>query len=336
MDSNAHYSIVTPVYNEAEGLETLYSRLSIAAITWGRPYEVIVVNDGSTDDTHKILLNISKRDSKWKIVNLSRNFGHQMAISAGLSYASGEVIAVMDSDLQDPPEVLPEFFEKLENADVVYAIRKNRKEGFIKRLCYSLFYRLLKSIASIDIPLDSGDFCVMNRRVLNRLNSLPERQRFVRGLRAWLGFKQIGHEYERASRDFGQPKYNLRKLAALAIDGLLSFSHFPLRILSFVGLALCGLAISSAAFVTAWWVFEFKIGSMSPHQVLGWTSLMITILFLSGLQFLFMGIIGEYVGTIFQEVKNRPSWVVESTTGIQVAHEIHNSQTTSAKKISLA
>src|SRR3990167_165475 len=230
------YSIVVPVFNEEENLSTLYKRVKDVLVKLKGDHEIILVNDGSFDSTQLILKKLNTKDNNVKIINFSRNFGHQVAVSAGLKYSSGEHIAILDGDLQDPPEILPKFFKKLdEGYDAVYAIRKNRKENILKRVAYKSFYRFLKRVSNIDIPLDSGDFCVMNRKVVEAINSLPERNRFIRGIRSWVGFKQIGIEYERAFRHAGESKYTVRKLFKLAFDGIFSFSYVPLQFMFLLG-----------------------------------------------------------------------------------------------------
>src|SRR3989338_1555113 len=213
------YSAIVPVFNEEENLHVLYVRVKGVLKKLGGDHEIILVNDGSYDSTLLLLKKLNDKDKTVKVINFSRNFGHQIAVSAGLKYSSGDYIAILDGDLQDPPEILPKFFKKLDDGyDAVYAIRKNRKENVFKKAAYSLFYRFLKKIASIDIPLDSGDFCVMNKKVVDAINTLPERNRFVRGLRSWVGYKQIGLAYERNPRYAGKSKYNMSKLMKLAFD----------------------------------------------------------------------------------------------------------------------
>ncbi|MCU0636017.1 MAG: glycosyltransferase family 2 protein, partial [Gemmatimonadaceae bacterium] len=230
-------SIVVPAYNEEAGVEELHARVSAAAAEWGEPWELVVVDDGSRDGTFTVLERIAARDPHLKVVGLSRNFGHQPAVSAGLRHVSGDIVCVMDADLQDPPEELLPFIERIrEGYDVVYAIRTKRKEGLLKRAAYFLYYRLLRSLATLDIPLDSGDFCVMRREVVEAINELPERNRFVRGLRTWVGFRQTGLAYERAARYAGEPKYTLRKLLRLAADGIVNFSYRPLQAIMLLGL----------------------------------------------------------------------------------------------------
>lgn len=311
-------SIVIPVYNEEEVLPRLYSRLTQAADSWGEDFEVIVVDDGSTDSSAEQIEAKSLIDPRWKLLSFSRNFGHQTAISAGIHYAEGDAVVVMDADLQDPPEELGRFLAKWrEGYQVVYAIRTRRKEGVVKRAAYAGFYRILKRVASIDIPLDAGDFCVMDRSVVDVLRSLPERSRFVRGLRSWSGFRQIGVEYERHARQAGEVKYTFSKLVRLALDGILSFSNVPLKLSSWLGIGFCGLAGLLIATVIGWWASDVQIFGMHPRNAVGWTSLCSLILLLSGLQMLVLGIVGEYLARVFDEVKARPPWIIARACGFE-------------------
>jgi glycosyltransferase involved in cell wall biosynthesis len=309
-------SIVIPVYNEQETLLPLFTRLSKAAQAWGEDYEVILVNDGSSDGTSDQLELIHGQDRRWKVLAFSRNFGHQTAISAGIHFSQGDVVAVMDADLQDPPEELHRFISKLrEGYQVVYAIRTKRKENLFKRASYKLFYRLLKSVASIDIPLDSGDFCVMDRTVVEVLKAMPERTRFVRGLRCWGGFRQVGIAYERSARYAGSPKYTFFRLVHLALNGILSFSSVPLRLASLAGICLCLLSLVLIVSLVGWALFDVRWFGMQPRDVAGWTSLVSFILLLSGMQLLMLGIIGEYLARVFDEVHARPPWIISHSRG---------------------
>lgn len=306
------YSLILPVYNEQENLSSLYTHIKKVMDPLKKTYELIFINDGSTDNTSRILTDLHTKDDKVKVINFSRNFGHQMAVTAGLYYASGDVIGILDADLQDPPEVLPEFFSKLdEGYDVVYAIRRHRKENFIKRLSYFFFYRLLKIVASISIPLDSGDFCVMSRRMVIVLNTLPERNRFIRGLRSWVGFRQVGIAYERNARYSGQSKYTVTKMLKLAFDGIFSFSYIPLQLLTLAGFSFFLLSILGS-FVTIYFKLFTKV-----YIPRGFPTTIIVILFIGGINMLSLGVIGEYIGRIYDEVKRRAPYVVESTLGIK-------------------
>lgn len=309
-------SIVIPVFNEAQLIPTLYDRLEAAAQTWGDVSEVIVVDDGSTDRSKEMLMELSAKNPRWKVLSFARNFGHQKAIAAGIHYTSGEVVAVMDADLQDPPEELKRFLDKWrEGYQVVYAIRTRRKENIFKRMAYAAFYRLLNHIASIDIPLDSGDFCVMDRSIVNVMRALPERTRFVRGLRTWAGFKQTGIKYERHERYAGEAKYTLTSLFKLAFDGIVSFSSLPLKLASWLGVCFCVASFLFIALVLFWRTTGVLIFGMRPSNALGWTSLVSLILFVSGLQMLLIGIIGEYLARVFDEVKGREPWVIADASG---------------------
>jgi dolichol-phosphate mannosyltransferase len=301
-------SIVIPVFNEAENIETLHLRLSAVLQDMGHEYEIIYVDDGSQDQSPALLNRLARGDGHVVVVELARNFGHQVAISAGLEHSRGRAVCIMDADLQDPPEVLPKFLEKWqEGAEVVYAIRTMRKEWWGKRLAYAGFYRLLQRVANIRIPLDAGDFCIMDRCVVDQLVQMPERNRFVRGIRSWIGFHQVGVAYERHSRHAGRPKYTFRKLIYLALDGLISFSHMPLRIITLLGIAVSLLSFTVALFYV---VKKIALGAGIP----GFTTLVVSIFFLAGIQLMTIGVIGEYIGRISDEVKRRPLYVARRVT----------------------
>jgi len=302
------YSIAVPVYDEQQVLPAFYHRLRAVVDGLDDPAEIIFVNDGSADGSREILKGLAADDKRVRVVSFSRNFGHQAAISAGLFYAAGDAIAVLDADLQDPPELLPRLFQTLEEGwDVAYGVRAERKEGSAKRLAYYAFYRLLKLMADIDIPLDSGDFCAMSRRVVDHLNRLPESDRFIRGLRAWLGFRQTGVVYERDHRYAGDPKYTFLKLLKLSVDGLLAFSYIPLRLIAGLGFAVSGLSLLGILVVLYRYLF-------TPY-VPGYTSLATLILFMGGVQLVTIGVIGEYLARISLQVKGRPGFVVDELTG---------------------
>ncbi len=301
-------SIVLPAYNEQEVLPLAYERLTAMGprlADFGVEYELLFINDGSADRTPDLLDQLASHDGRVRVVHLTRNFGHQAAITAGIELARGDVVAIMDCDLQDPPEILPRFLEKWrEGYQVIYAVRRSRKEWIGKRIAYWIFYRLMALTAEMDIPLDSGDFCVMDRRAVDLLNSLPERQRFVRGLRTWVGLKQVGVAYDRDVRAAGRPQYTFSKLLKLAVDGLVSFSSAPLRMVTRMGL-LCALA--SVLFLV--WVVIDGIFRLTNFER-GWPSLAALVLFVGAVQLVALGIIGEYLSRIFAEVKGRPSFLV--------------------------
>ena len=309
-------SIAIPCYNEAPVLEELHRRLTAAAKAWNEPYEVVIVDDGSGEPTWRKLAEISERDSSWRIIRLSRNFGHQVAVSAAISYARGDCVIVVDADLQDPPEEFDRFIAKWrEGYEVVYAVRTKRKEGLVKRALYASFYRILTRFSNTDIPYDAGDFCLMDRRVADLLNAMPEQNRFVRGLRAWTGFRQIGITYERAARAAGQTQYSLGKLVKLAVDGVFSFSSLPLRMVTYLGIAISTLSFVGAAFTLLQRMFASAFASVGLAPVPGFPTIVISILFLGGVQLVALGVIGEYVGRIYDEVKRRPLWIVRETLG---------------------
>lgn len=296
-------SIVIPLFNEAENVVALWDRLRASMDSSGS-FEILFVNDGSRDATPEMIDRLIAQDERVVSIHLSRNFGHQAAISAGLEHARGQAVVVMDGDLQDPPELIPDLIRLWRRGyDVVYAVRRSEREGLLKRMAYRAFYRLLGMISDLEIPLDSGDFCLMDRRVVNALNRLPERCRFVRGLRGFLGFRQVGLDYDRPAREAGRPKYTLRKLTGLAIDGLISFSSSPLRLVTYAGLAAVAIALG----LTIWVINDAILHQSGPR---GWASTMIVVLFMGAVQLLSLGVIGEYVRLIFLEAKQRPTYIV--------------------------
>ena len=298
-------SAVVPLFNEQENVASLWQRLKLTLESTGLDYEVLLVDDGSRDATSDLLYALHAQNEQAVVVRLSRNFGHQAAVCAGLTHARGRAVVVMDGDLQDPPELIPDMIRLWrEGNDVVYAVRRRRSEGFLKRLAYRAFYRVLGMIAELEIPLDSGDFCLMDRRVVDTLNRLPEKCRFVRGLRSFMGFRQAGLPYDRPAREGGRPKYTFRKLSGLAIDGLVSFSSYPLRLVAYLGLATTGIAL-----VLTVWVLNDAIRHRTAPQ--GWASTLIVVLFMGAVQLLSLGVIGEYIRLIFLETKNRPTFIIE-------------------------
>jgi dolichol-phosphate mannosyltransferase len=269
--------------------------------------EVVLVNDGSRDKTEELINSIGIKDNRYQVITLSRNFGHQVAVTAGLKYAKGtEAIMVLDGDLQDPPELLETFYDYYKKGyDVVYGVRKKRKENPIKRASYHAFYRILKSLSSIDIPLDSGDFSLMSRKVVDLINSMPEESRFLRGMRAWTGFKQIGVEYERLARVAGDSKYSMKKLFKLAYNGIFNFSEFPIKLITRIGLVAVIISLGYSIYAL---VMKVAFGSVPE----GFTALIFVITMFGGIQLLSIGIIGEYVTRIFFQSKQRPLFIVKS------------------------
>ena len=305
-------SLVFPVYNEEEVLPMLYERVRRALTQLPYETEVILVNDGSRDRSLELMTRYHQEDPRFKIVDFSRNFGHQVAITAGMDASSGDAVILMDADLQDPPELLPQFLKTWEDGyHVVYAVRKTRQEHALKQFAYRAFYRILQKISNIPIPLDSGDFCLMDRVVVDTIKSMDERHRFVRGLRSWVGFRQIGLEYDRDKRQAGEVKYTFSKLMKLALDGIFSFSYFPLQLASYTGFAVSGLSFFAIA------VYLYK-KLFVGHEPQGFPTLVTVVLFLGGIQLISLGVIGEYIGRIYDEVKRRPTYIVRRTYGLDL------------------
>ena len=299
-------SLVIPIFNEEETIPTLHARLSAFLGSLGETWEVVFVNDGSVDSSHRLLSELAAQEPRYRVVSFSRNFGHQIAITAGVDYAEGQAVVVMDADLQDPPEVVAEMLAQWRlGYEVVYAVRSKRHgETLFKKLTAALFYRMLRMMLGFEIPVDAGDFRLMSRQVVLTLRGLRERHRFVRGLVAWIGFKQTSLHYERQGRFAGETKYPLSKMIRFAIDGITSFSIIPVRIATWLGV-LCGLG---AVGIGLWALFQKLRGE---PVVLGWTTLMMLVAACSSAQLLMTGVLGEYVGRIYEEVKKRPLYTVE-------------------------
>lgn len=305
------YSLIIPVYNEEETLPEMYHRVCAVMDQMDGAVELILVNDGSRDRTLMILRDLHEKDPRICYLSLARNFGHQIAVTAGLNYVRGEAVIVLDADLQDPPELIPELVEKWQQGyQVVYAQRTQRhKESWFKRLPAYVFYRLMKRLADVDIPIDTGDFCLMDRRVVDVLNSMPERNRYIRGLRSWVGLPQTFIHFERDPRFAGEVKYTFRKSLSLAANGLVTFSRVPLRLSTYVGLLAAAIAVLMALLVLYWRLFV-------PHSPLtGFATIMIAVFFLGAVQLVSIGILGEYVGRIYEEVKGRPLYVLSEVAG---------------------
>ena len=296
-------SVVIPLYNEEKIIDTLYSRCTTALNKWCSSYEIICVNDGSTDNTLQILKQYHERDKRIKVVCFSRNFGHQAAFLSGLKNSTGLYIAMIDGDLQDPPELLEQFFQKMEEGyDVVYGVRRKRKEGFFKKLSYKLYYIILNNISTIPIPLDSGDFSMIRRSVLLQMVEIQEKNIFLRGVRSWVGFRQFPFEYERDARYAGETKYTLKKLLTLAYNGIFSFSQFPVKILARMGFVVIIISILYS-------LYALYTKITQPDVPQGFTTLAIAIFLFGGIQLLALGIIGEYVLRIYDETRNRPHYI---------------------------
>jgi len=298
-------SVAIPCFNEAEGLPELHRRVTAACRSVaGADYEIVLVNDGSTDATWEVIRGLAAQDSQLVGIHLSRNHGHQLALSAALSYCRGARILILDADLQDPPELLPEMMQSMDQgADVVYGQRRSRSgETFTKRFTAAVFYRLLDKLTDVPIPRDTGDFRLMSRRVLDVLQNMPERQRFTRGMIAWIGFEQLPLLYDRAPRFAGATKYPVRRMITFAFDAITSFSVRPLRVGLYLGGFLCALAFLLIVVTLIWWIV------FTPFP--GWASLMIVFLAIGGVQTILLGLIGEYLSRLYLESKRRPLFIV--------------------------
>ena len=301
-------TILIPVYNEAEVIPLLITRLDKLIASMDIPVHVLIVDDGSIDNSPFIIEDIISGKENYSAVFLSRNFGHPMALTAGLAEAGpySDAVFIIDGDLQDPPELLDVFLQKMNQGyDVVYGIRQKRKESFYKRWSYKFYYRLLKKFSKINMPLDSGDFSLISKRVVLQLNGMPEESRYVRGLRSWVGYRQIGITYNRDERKLGKPKYSFRSLFKLAFNGIFNFSEFPIRFIGFVGL----ISVMMALVYLGITVYKKFVYGTVPE---GFTALIFAIVLFSGVQLLSIGIIGEYVLRIFFQVKGRPLFIVKS------------------------
>ena len=303
-------SILVPVYNSSNFIGKLIYAIEQERIKWKWDLEVILVDDGSKDDSFKTISDLAVTYNFIKAIKLSRNFGHQLAVKTGLGFCSGDYIAIIDDDMQDPPSLLPYFFGFLDRGyDVAYGVRKKRKESIIKKISYNVFYRVLKKMSNTEIPLDTGDFCVMKRHVKDNMLKLREKNPFLRGIRAWVGFKQIGVEYERSARIDGESGYTFKKLFKIAFDGIFSFSNMPIRIITSLGfIGLFFAVVYSALLIYA----KF----FSGISVQGFTTLSLLIIFFGSLTIICLGIIGEYIVRIYDEVRSRPDSIVEATLNL--------------------
>jgi glycosyltransferase involved in cell wall biosynthesis len=311
-------SVVVPCMNEEEVLRSTHSRLGTVLQQAQVNFEIIYVDDGSSDDTPNVLRELQKQDGRVRVIRFSRNFGHQVAITAGLEHASGECVVIIDADLQDPPEVILEFLAKwLDGYDVVYGVRTERDgESAFKLWSARAFYRFIRHLSDTRIPRDTGDFRLIDRRVVDALVSMPERDRFVRGMVSWLGFSQVAVPYHRASRAAGVTKFSLFKMIRFALDGIFSFSILPLRLATYTGFAASGIAILGIIIVLLDQFFSV------PGLVKGWSSTVIIVLFIGGVQLICIGIIGEYVGRIYGESKRRPLYIVRERMGFDAPEQL--------------
>ena len=306
------YSVVAPIYNEIDNLLPLYERVKAVMETTGEPWELLLVDDGSTDGSTEKIRDLAKQDGHVRPIIFARNFGHQIAITAGWDYARGHAVIIIDADLQDPPEVMLELVKKWrEGYEVIYAVRAEREgETWFKKFTASMFYRIVARITDVKIPVDTGDFRLMDRKVVDVLKTMRERHRFPRGMSAWVGFRQIGVEYKRAARFAGETKYPFRKMLKLALNAITGFSYLPLQIATYFGFISAGIAIIGIPIVIALRV------SGSP-QLTGQATTLIAVLFLGGVQLISLGILGEYVGRLYDEAKGRPLYIVREAPEAQ-------------------
>ena len=314
------YSFIVPIYNEAENILEMYGRISQVMNQMDGKAELCFVNDGSRDLSLKIISELHQKDSRVVYLSLARNFGHQIAVTAGLNFVRGEVAVILDADLQDPPELITEMVELWKQGyHIVYAQRiKRSQESWLKRLTAYAFYRILQRLADVTIPTDAGDFCLLDRQVVNVLNKIPERNRYLRGLRSWVGFNQTAIRFERDPRFAGDPKYTFGKSFALAINGIVSFSKVPLRISTYLGLLAAFVSLLMCLLVLYWRIF-------TPNSPLtGVTIILMAIFFLGAVQLISIGILGEYIGRIYEEVKQRPLYVLSEVAGFEKQSELDN------------
>jgi len=305
MDTKPLFSIVAPVFNEKECMEAFYQEVSRVMNTLDNPWELILVDDGSRDGSTEIIRALRENDNHVKPVIFARNFGHQIAVTAGLDYAQGEAVIIIDADLQDPPEVILDLIKKWkEGYQVVYAVRRKREgENWFKLMTASLFYRIIYRITDVKIPLDTGDFRLLDRKIVEVIRAMRERHRFLRGMAAWVGFKQVGVEYDRNERYAGKTKYPLKKMVQLALNAITSFSYFPLQLATYFGFICAGISIVAIPIVAG-------LRLSNQAALLGQATTLIAVLFLGGVQLITLGILGEYIGRIYDEAKGRPLYII--------------------------
>src|SRR5688500_9010846 len=317
MNETPRYTIVAPVYNEEGNVPILYDRITRVMDSTGEPWELVLINDGSRDRSPELMRELAARDARVKIVNFARNFGHQTAVTAGIDYASGDAVILIDADLQDPPEMILEMIERWKAGyDVVYAVREERKgESWFKLMTAKLFYRLIYRITDVEIPMDTGDFRLIDRKVANVLREMREHNRFIRGMTSWVGFKQTGVNYVREERHWGVTKYPFKKMVKFALDAITSFSYFPLQVIGYVAAVLGILALLAIPVVS---LLRLAIG---PGFFGGQATTIVLLLLLSSFQLFFLFLMGQYVARIYDEARERPLYVVASTTNIDKESE---------------
>jgi len=304
------FTIIAPIYNELENIPELYPRVREVMDRSGEPWELILVDDGSTDGSTEVMRKLAENDPRVRPVIFARNFGHQIAVTAGMDYSRGDAVIIIDADLQDPPEVILALIDKWRQGyEVVYAVREERQgESWFKRTTASLFYRLIYRITDVDIPMDAGDFRLMDKKVIAVMKQMREKHRFLRGMSAWVGFKQVGVPYKRQPRYAGETKYPFSKMLKLALNAVTSFSYFPLQLATYIGFIAAGLSVLAIPIVA---ILRLITGT----ALLGQATTLIIVLFLGGVQLISLGIIGEYIGRIYDEAKNRPLYIVAEAPG---------------------
>jgi len=320
--STPTFTIIAPVYNELENLPILYDRVRQVMDSTGEPWELILVDDGSTDGSTDLIRKLAEQDHRVRPVIFARNFGHQIAVTAGWDYSRGQAVTIIDADLQDPPEVILDLIEKWrEGYEVVFAVRTEREgESWFKLFTASIFYRLIYRITDVDIPLDAGDFRLLDRKVVNVLNQMRERHRFPRGMSAWVGFRQVGVPYRRAARQAGETKYPFRKMFRLALNAITGFSYFPLQVATYMGFISAGISILAIPIVVGLRLW----GTQTP--LVGQATTLIAVLFLGGVQLISLGILGEYIGRLYDEAKGRPLYIVREEP-VSPVEMLENNQT---------
>jgi len=312
MKNKPTYTIIAPIYNEIDNISLLYTRISEVMAQTGEPWEFVMVDDGSSDGSTEAILELKAQDDKVKPVIFARNFGHQIAVTAGLDYSKGDAVIIIDADLQDPPEVILDLIQKWkEGFEVVYAVRSKRVgETWFKLFTASAFYRLIQRITDVNIPMDTGDFRLLDRKVVQVLNGMREKHRFLRGMSVWVGFKQTGVEYERAERFAGETKYSLKKMIRFASDAITGFSYFPLQLAMYLGFISTGISIISILVVIV-------LRLAGSQAFFGQATTLIAVLFLGGVQLISIGLLGEYIGRLYDEAKGRPLYITRENMEVE-------------------